>query len=139
MREVVYTAHSKASFYARDIITQHAFEQGAVPLNPFRMFGYFLADRVDRDLVRDANNQVVGLAAETWVYGGVSNGVWHEILLAHSLGKPVRYWTVASWAADIMPATPLDVEVEDQLCIELGTDADGVRDRLALLGGEGHG
>jgi len=139
MLEFVYTAHSKHTMYARDIITQHAFEQGVVPLNPFRMFGYFLSDRVDRDLVREANNTIVGIADETWVYGGVSNGVWHEIVLAHRLGKPVRYWTVATWAADIKPATALDVEVEDQLCAELGTDADGVRERLALLGGEGHG
>ena len=139
MTDVVYTAHSKLTFYARDIITQHAFEQGMVPLNPFRMFGYFLSDRVDRDQVRAANNRIVRLVDETWVYGGVSNGVWHEIVLARKLGKPVRYWTVATWAADIKPCTALDVEVEDQLCIELGTDADGVRDRLALLGGEGHG
>jgi len=50
MREVVYTAHSKLSFYARDIICEHAFGQGVTPLNPFRMFGYFLSDRVDRSL-----------------------------------------------------------------------------------------
>jgi len=139
MLDVVYTAHSKLTFYARDIICEHAFEQGVTPLNPFRMFGYFLSDRVDRDLVREANNTVVRLADQTWVYGPVSNGVWHEVVLAHKLGKPVRYWTVATWAADIKPATALDVEVEDQLCGELGTDADGVRERLALLGGEGHG
>lgn len=139
MPNVVYTAHSKLSFYARDIICEHAFEQGALPLNPFRMFGYFLSDRVDRDLVRAANNRVVELAGETWVYGGVSNGVWHEILLARRLGKPVRYWTVATRADDIKPCTALDVEVEDQLCNELGTHADGVRALLAGLGGEGHG
>mgnify|MGYP000903394918 FL=1 len=135
MPNVVYTAHSKLTFYARDIICEHAMQQGAVPLNPFRMFGYFLSDRVDRDLVREANNRIVGIADETWVYGGVSNGVWHEIVLAHRLGKPVRYWTVATWAADIKPTTALDVEVEDQLCAELGTDADGVRERLLGLGG----
>jgi len=139
MTDVVYTAHSKHTMYARDIIVQHAMEHGVVPLNPFRMFGYFLSDRVDRDLVREANNTIVRLADETWVYGGVSNGVWHEIVLARSLGKPVRYWTVATWAADIKPIGPLNVEVEDQLCIELGTDADGVRERLVGLGGEGHG
>ena len=139
MLEFVYTAHSKHTMYARDIICQHAFRQGVVPLNPFRMFGYFLSDRVDRDLVREANNSIVRLADETWVYGPVSNGVWHEVVLAHKLGKPVRYWTVATWAADIKPIDPLNVEVEDQLCAELGTDADGVRERLAGLGGEGHG
>jgi hypothetical protein len=34
-------------------------EKGMVPLNPFMLFDYFLLDRIDRDLVRNANNSIV--------------------------------------------------------------------------------
>ena len=47
---VVYTAQSKQFFYCRDAVCQFVFENNAIPLNPFRVFDYFLNDRVDRDL-----------------------------------------------------------------------------------------
>ncbi len=78
------------------------FLRGAVPLNPFRAFGYFLGDRVDRQLVREANNNLIRLADEVWVFGlTIANGVLFEVAYAHQLGKPVQFFTVAARAAEI--------------------------------------
>ena len=41
MSKVVYTAHSKKNFYAREIISVFVLDKGSVPLNPFMNFGYF--------------------------------------------------------------------------------------------------
>jgi len=42
---IIFTAQSKLQFFCRDAICEFVFNQGAVPLNPFRLYGYFLADR----------------------------------------------------------------------------------------------
>jgi hypothetical protein len=39
---VVFTAQSKLHFYCRDAICEFVFNQGAVPVNPFRLYEYFL-------------------------------------------------------------------------------------------------
>jgi len=56
---IVFTAQSKKCYYCRDAVCEFVFNQGAVPLNPSRLYGYFLADRVDRELVRQANNNLI--------------------------------------------------------------------------------
>ncbi|WP_335990603.1 5'-methylthioadenosine/S-adenosylhomocysteine nucleosidase family protein [Glycomyces sp. MUSA5-2] len=98
---VVYTAHSKLSFYCRDVICEFVLRSGAVPLNPFRMFEYFLNDRVERDLVRRGNNNIVRIADETWVFGDISDGVLFEIEYALRLEKPVRYFSLGTELRDI--------------------------------------
>ncbi len=59
---VVFTAQSKLHFYCRDATCEFVFNQGAIPVNPFRLYEYFLADRVDRDLIRQANNNIPKLS-----------------------------------------------------------------------------
>lgn len=94
MQKLVYTALSKHAAYAKEIVCAHAFNLGAVPLNPFMMFGYFLYDMVDRDAVRAANARVITAADEVWHYGPVSDGGLAEIFQAQNEGKSVRYFTV---------------------------------------------
>ena len=89
-----YTATSKRYFYMKDHISTYTLSQGYVPLNPFQIFGYFLNDTVDRDLVRQANNTLVILADEIWVFGDVSDGVLAEIKQARELGKVVKYFRI---------------------------------------------
>ena len=93
-KPIVFTALSKKYFYMRMLISKHVIEQGKVPINPFMSFDYFLADTVDRDLVRNANNNLVALADELWVFGSVSNGVLAEIKQVKQQGKPVRYFAI---------------------------------------------
>lgn len=91
-RPLVYTAMSKHSFYLRMFISKFVLDQGSVPLNPFMIFDYYLLDSVDRDVIREANNNLVKRADELWVFGAVSDGVLAEVQLAHAMNKTVRFF-----------------------------------------------
>ena len=91
-KKVVFTAMSKKLFYMRFLISKFVIEQGAVPINPFTSFDYFMIDSVERDEIRSANNVLVSRSDELWVFGPISDGVLAEILQAKEAGKPVRYF-----------------------------------------------
>jgi hypothetical protein len=92
--KLVYTAISKHYFYFRQHISKFVLEKNCVPLNPFMIFEYFMLDTVDRDLVRNANNNLVKKADELWVFGPISDGILAEIKLAERLNKPVKYFKI---------------------------------------------
>lgn len=92
-------------------ISKFVLEKGAVPLNPFMVFDYFLLDVVDRDVVREANNTIVKRADEMWVFGAVSNGVLAEIQIAKKAGKPVKYFAIKKPHA-IVPTDAAHVDME---------------------------
>tara|TARA_Y100000310_G_scaffold84897_1_gene81749 strand:- start:2126 stop:2527 length:402 start_codon:yes stop_codon:yes gene_type:complete len=110
----VYTAFSKKLFYAREIISAYVIEQGYLPLNPFMNFAYYLSDRTDRDLVRKANNSLVKIAEQLWVFGPVADGVLAEIKLAKEKGKPIRYFDVVK-DKEILEVTVDEVDFEEGL------------------------
>jgi hypothetical protein len=115
-RPVVYTAQSKAFFYCRDAICEFVFSMGCVPLNPFRVFDYFLGDRVRRDLVREGNNNLIRIADEVWVFGHlISNGVLFEIRYAGELGKKVRFFTVDNKPSGIKEIQTSRLKFEPEL------------------------
>ncbi len=97
----VFTAQSKKFFYCKDAICEFVFKEGGIPLNPFQVFGYFLGDRVDRDLVRKGNNELIGRCDELWVFGPIADGVLFEISRAYELKLPVRFFTVETYAGQI--------------------------------------
>jgi hypothetical protein len=113
-KPLVYTAMSKHLFYYRMFISVFVLEQGGVPLNPFMVFDYFLLDVVDRDLVREGNNNLVKRCDEIWVFGAVSNGVLAEVLIAHKQGKPVRYFAIKKPHA-IIQTSKESVEMEAEV------------------------
>ncbi len=113
-KKVVYTALSKKFFYFRYHIVKYALEQGAVPLNPFTSFDYFLLDTLDRDIIRSANNVLVDRADELWVFGDVSNGVLAEITQVKKQGKPIRYFKIIE-SQTIKPTEPSEVVLEDEV------------------------
>ena len=84
-KKVIFTAQSCKNFHQRMLICKHAFEQGVVPVNPFNTFGYYLYELVERDLVRNGNNNLMKRSDELWVYGEVSDGVLAEIQMFKSL------------------------------------------------------
>lgn len=94
--KLVYPAFSKHNFYFREHISKYILERGFVPLNPFMMFNYFLLDAVDRDLIRNANNNLVKKADAIWVFGQISDGVMDEIRIAKDFGKPREYFDIVS-------------------------------------------
>jgi hypothetical protein len=113
---IVYTAQSKNFFYCRDAVCEFVFNKGAVPLNPFRVFDYFLSDRVSRDLVRDGNRRLIEASDEVWIFGqALADGVILEIALATRLSKPLRYFSIGARAAEITPIVPEELTVEDEV------------------------
>ena len=68
-KKLVYTAISKYLFYFRMHISKFVLEKDCVPLNLYMIFEYFILDKVDRDRIRSANNNLIKKADETWVFG----------------------------------------------------------------------
>lgn len=108
-KKVVFTAQSCKNFHQRMLICQHAFRQGVVPVNPFNLFGYFLYELVDRDLVRNGNNNLLYRCDELWVYGEISDGVLAEIQMFSKTGKPVRYFNISG-----LPGTIRKISAEER-------------------------
>jgi hypothetical protein len=121
---VVFTAQSKQYFYCRDAICVYVLNQGCVPLNPFRAFDYFLGERTDRDLVRQANFNLVRVADELWVFGDtIANGVLAEIKYAIQQRKPIRFFTISAHEHEIRPLSFEELEhlrSESELSDEIG-------------------
>ena len=83
-----------------------------------------LDDLVDRDRVRKANNVMINKSDELWQFGAISNGCYHEILLAIKQGKEVRFFTVSGKISDIKPIKKVsDLEFEDELYTEVDIEA----------------
>ena len=113
-KPLVYTAMSKHYFYYRMFISVYVLQNGAVPLNPFMIFDYFLLDAVERNLVREGNNNLVRRADEIWVFGPVSNGVLAEIKIAKQLNKQVKYFVIEK-PHKIRQASKEEVQLEDDV------------------------
>ncbi|BCB86330.1 DUF7768 domain-containing protein [Phytohabitans suffuscus] len=128
---IIYTAQSKHFFYCRDAVCEFVFHMGAVPLNPFRVFDYFLSDRVSRDVVRDGNRRIIEASDEVWVFGQeLADGVILEIALATRLAKPLRYFSIGARAADIGPIPPGQLTVEDEVLMMSGLDEPQIRQHI---------
>ena len=118
----VYTAHSKHNFYARKMISAFVLENNMVPLNPFTNWDYFMCDMVDRSFTVRANNNLIYLADELWQFGIVSNGCYHEIKLAMSLNKKIRFFEIGKMTHDIKEMDIDKLEFEEQLKEEYDMD-----------------
>jgi hypothetical protein len=110
--KIVFIAMSKTMFYFRRHAVKFILEKGYAPISQFGIFDYFLVDSVDRDLVRKANNNLLRVADELWVFGPISDGVFAEIKLVKGT-KPIRYFKVTS--SKIIEIPKKDVEFEDGL------------------------
>ena len=120
-QSLVYTAQSKQYFYCRDVVCEFVFNQGAVPLNPFRAFDYFLGDRVPRDAVRAANQRLIKASDELWVFGEqLSDGVIVELAQAGRLGLPIRFFTIGSELSQIREVSTAFVTFEDEVVASTG-------------------
>ena len=111
-KKIIYTAQSRHLFYCRMLVCKYVLEHDAVPLNPFNVWGYFLYELVDRDLVRRGNNNIVRVADETWVFGPIADGVLSEIEYVMRLKKPLRFFSAGSKYEDIEPINIADLVFE---------------------------
>lgn len=114
-QKVVFAAQSKQTFYCRNAVCEFIFNHGCIPVNPFRIFGYFLDERVDRSLVRNGNNEMIVRCDELWVFGQISDGVLFEIALCRRLGKPVRYFSISAVAKEIKELKPDELVFEPEV------------------------
>lgn len=87
------------------LICKFVFNKGAVPVNPFNLFGYFLYEMVDRDVVRNGNNNIMGRCDELWVFGDISDGMLAEIRMFEGAGKPIKYFDISKLPEKIIPTT----------------------------------
>ena len=112
--KMIFTAQSKYYFFCRDVICEFVMKQGLLPINPFRVFDYFLGDRVDRNLVRRGNNQLIRICDELWVFGNIADGVLFEIISAIEQHKPIHFFTIGSELGDIkeIPVEKITFEPE---------------------------
>ena len=114
-RKVIFTAQSKQFFYCRDVVCEYVLRQGCIPVNPFRLFDYFLSDRVDRDLIRNGNNEMIRRCDELWVFGNVSDGVLFEIYVCRKMGKTVRFFNIATRAQEIKELKAEEVTFDPEI------------------------
>ncbi len=132
-KKVVFTAQSKQYFYCRDVVCEYVLRQGCIPVNPFRIFDYFLSDRVDRNLIRNGNNEMIKRCDELWVFGNVSDGVLFEIYMCRKMGKTVRFFNIATRAKEIVELKAEEVIFEP----EIHSFQIKKEDLLALVGNTG--
>ncbi len=78
----------------RFLIVRFVLENDGIPMNPFMAFDYYLADTVDRDIIRNANNNLVAMAEELWVFGDISNGILAEIKQFQKLRRKIRFFKI---------------------------------------------
>ena len=114
-KPIVFTAQSCKNFHQRMLICKYVFEKGAVPVNPFNLFGYYLYELVDRDIVRNGNNNLLKRCDEIWVFGEVSDGVLAEIEIFKGLGRPIRYFDISSLPDSIVEISKEQVVLEDEV------------------------
>ena len=112
--KTVFIAMSKHLFYFRRHAVKFVLEQDYAPISPFGIFDYFITDGVDRDLVRRANNNLIRISDEVWIFGPISDGVLAEIKIVKSIGKPIKYFKVIN-SKDIKEISKQEVEFEEDL------------------------
>ena len=94
MSKIVFAAMARENFYLREYITKFILEKDSTPVSAFMMFSYFLMDSIERQRLIDANNNLIKISNELWVFGKISPGVTEEIKLAQSLNMPVKYFSI---------------------------------------------
>lgn len=113
--DIIFTAQSKNFFYCKDVICEFVLRQGKLPINPFMVFGYFLNDRVDRNSIRQGNNQLIQTSDELWIFGPIADGVLFEIALAKKIGKPIRFFKLGTRVNEIKEITVDEVIFEPEV------------------------
>ena len=112
--KVVFIAMSKKLFYFRRHAVKYVLEQDYSPISQFGIFDYFVTDTVNRDQVLIANNNLIRVSDELWVFGPISDGVLAEIQLVKDQGKPIKYFKVEAeqYKHEVVPITAKEVEFE---------------------------
>ena len=106
--KVIYTAHSKHNYYAKQFVSAYVLTSGDMPLNPFMNWDYFLDDLVERETIHKANEQLIKMSDEVWQFGEISNGCYYELEMAMELKMPMKFFTIGGKVDEIQPISNLD-------------------------------
>ena len=117
-KPIVFTAQSKKNFFMRMLVCKYVFEHGGVPLNPFNVFGYFLYELVDRDFVRNGNNNLIARSDEVWFFGEIADGCISEIEYAIELGKKIAFYKMGSTYQSIEKCAIDELIFEDEVTVD---------------------
>lgn len=109
--KIVFIAMSKHVFYFRRHAVKFVLEKGHAPISQYGIVDYFLLDTVGRDLIRRANNNLIRIADEMWVFGPISDGVLAEIMIVKKKKKPIKYFQIVD-SQKIKPIREKNVEFE---------------------------
>ena len=112
MNKLIFTAMSKKNFFQKWRVVKFVLNKEMVPLNPFMLFDYFMADSVNHDLVREANHKTIEKCDELWVFGEIADGVQREIEIAKRLNKTIRYFDISGLPEKITEITKDKIEFE---------------------------
>src|SRR5437899_7886937 len=94
---------STTSSYWRGIIKTSVQDSGMVPVSPLMLLDYYLMHTVDKDVVREAMNNLLSRSDEVWVFGRLSLGVKVQVGIAKRLNKSVRYFDISDLPVAVMP------------------------------------
>jgi len=94
-KKLIYTAMSNRNFFWRMHISKFVLDEGQVPINPFMLFDYYLLHTVEKQIVREAFNNLLARCDEVWVFGQMSLGVKVQVGIAKRLRKPLRFYDIA--------------------------------------------
>jgi hypothetical protein len=109
---IVYTAISKQMFHMRVWITKYVLEKECAPINPFMNFDFAFYGLSKKSIVVTANNNLLCLADELWVFGPISDGVLAEILRYKKLNRPIRYFSIHDFTIAEIQANEAAYEID---------------------------
>lgn len=117
----IYTAHSKHHYYAKQRVSAYVLEEGALPLNPFMNWDYFLDELVNRETIHRANEELIKMSDEVWQFGEISNGCYRELTMAMEQKMPIRFFTIGGRVSEIKPLDVDDLAFEAEIAAQIDT------------------
>ena len=111
--KIAFIAMSKKESYFKRHAVKFVLEQGYTPISQFGIFDYFLTDTIDRNKVREANNNLIRVSNEMWVFGAISDGVLAEIKMFKNK-MPIRYFKIIK-SKEIKEVSKEELEFEKDL------------------------
>src|ERR1700740_3588792 len=102
-KRLAYVAMSNKAFYWRAHNQKFVLDSGMVPVSPFMLFDYYLMHTVDKDVVREAMNNLISRCDEVWGFGRLRVGVKVQVGIEKRQNKPVRYFDISDLPVAVMP------------------------------------
>jgi len=94
--EPVFTSIPAKFFYSRGDVSAFVLSKNKIPVNPYMNFDYNLMNSVSKQVVRIANNNLIKLAKQVWIFsedfGNLTDGVLFEIIHALKLKKKIKFF-----------------------------------------------